>query len=206
MKKVAILSRKGGTGKTTIATNLAVAGEEGGHPTVLIDVDPQSSSAKWGDTRNTDSPVIISTHSERLPKMLQLAEENGATFAIIDTAPHPESSALDAARAADLALILCKPDLISLRAIGSTVDLVRLAKVPGLIVFNGVPSHGDHIQQAKEAVDIYDVPCAPCVIGHRIAFVHAYNTGLAVQEFDPSGKASREITTLYKYVSNEMGV
>ena len=66
MKTVAILSRKGGTGKTTIATNLAIAAEKAGHTTALIDLDPQASAAKWGDSRNGDTPAVISTHSEAI--------------------------------------------------------------------------------------------------------------------------------------------
>ncbi len=48
MKTLAILSRKGGTGKTTLATNLAVAAEIAGHTTVLLDLDPQSSASEMG--------------------------------------------------------------------------------------------------------------------------------------------------------------
>lgn len=206
MKTIAILSRKGGTGKTTIATNLAVAAEKAGHVTALIDLDPQSSAAKWGDRRNGDTPGVISTHSERLPKILQLAADNGATFTILDTAPHTEASALDAARASEMVVIPCKPALIDLQAIGSTIDVIRLAKVPARIVFNGVPSRGDLTIQARDAVSIYDVPCAPCELGHRIAYVHAYNAGLTTQEFEPEGKASREIQDLYTYLANEIGI
>lgn len=206
MKTVAILSRKGGTGKTTIATNLAIAAEKAGHTTALIDLDPQASAAKWGDSRNGDTPAVISTHSERLPKILQLAVDNGATFAILDTAPHTEASALDAARAAEMVVIPCKPALIDLQAIGSTIDVIRLAKTPARIVFNSVPSRGDLTAQAREAVGTYDVPCAPCELGHRIAYVHAYNAGLATQEFEPSGKASREVQALYDYLASEMDI
>ena len=206
MKTIAILSRKGGTGKTTIATNLAIAAEKAGQTTALIDLDPQSSSAKWGDSRNGDIPAVISTHSERLPKILQLTEDNGATFTILDTAPHTEASALDAARAAEMVVIPCKPALVDLQAIGSTIDIIRLAKVPARIVFNSVPSRGDLTAQAREAVSIYDVPCAPCELGHRIAYVHAYNAGLAAQEFEPSGKASQEVQALYDYLASEIGI
>ena len=204
MKKIAILSQKGGTGKTYFSTNLSVAAELDGHTTVLLDLDPQSSSAKWGDNRADDTPAVISTHSERLPKMLQLAEENGASFAIIDTAPHTQSSALDAARAADLVIIPCKPDLVSIQAIGTTIDLVHLAKAPARIVLNGVTHYGDLTQQAREGLSIYNIPCAPCTIGDRIAFIHAYNAGFGVQEFQPRSKASREITALYKYIIKEL--
>ena len=206
MKTIAILSRKGGTGKTTIATNLAIAAEKSGQTTALIDLDPQSSAAKWGDSRNGNTPAVISTHSERLPKILKLAEDNGATLTILDTAPHTEASALDAARAAEMVVIPCKPALVDLQAIGSTIDVIRLAKVSARIVFNSVPSRGDLTAQAREAVSIYDVPCAPCELGHRIAYVHAYNAGLATQEFEPSGKASREVHALYKYLASEMDI
>ena len=59
MKTVAILSQKGGTGKTTIATNLCVAAEREGHTTALIDLDPQASATRWGDYR--DSRISIGT-------------------------------------------------------------------------------------------------------------------------------------------------
>ena len=71
MKTLAILSRKGGTGKTTLATHLSVAAERAGHTAALIDLDPQSSAAKWRDNRDGDTPAVISTHSERLSQILQ---------------------------------------------------------------------------------------------------------------------------------------
>ena len=206
MKTLAILSRKGGTGKTTLATNLAVAAEMSGQATVLLDLDPQSSAAKWGDRRELETPAVISTHSERVGNILEVAAENGASLAILDTAPHTEASALDAARAAQMVLVPCKPALIDLQAIGSTMDVIHLAKVSARIVLNSVPSRGDLADQAREAVGIYDIGCAPCEIGHRIAFVHGYNAGLAAQEFEPHGKASKEIRALYKYLASELGI
>lgn len=145
-------------------------------------MDPQSSAAKWRDNRDGDTPAVISTHSERLQHILKLTEDNGATLAILDTAPHTEIAALDAARASDMALVPCKPSLIDLQAIGSTIDVVQLARIPAHIVFNAVLPRGDLTAQARQAVGLYDVPCAPCEIGHRIGFVHAYNAGLTVQE------------------------
>ncbi len=206
MKTVAVLSRKGGTGKTTIATNLAIAAEKAGHTTALIDLDPQSSAAKWSDNRAKDTPAVISTHSERLPNILKLAADNGATLAILDTAPHTEASALDAARAAEMVVIPCKPALIDLQSIGSTIDVIRLAKVAARIVFNSVPPRGHLTEQAREAMSIYDAPCSPCELGHRIAFVHAYNAGLSVQEYEPNGKASNEIQALYTYLVSEIDI
>ena len=206
MKTLAVLSRKGGTGKTTLAIHLAVAAERAGRTTILIDLDPQASAAKWNDHREGDTPFVLTAPPSRLPEVLGRARDGGATLAILDTAPHTETAALDAANAAEMALIPCKPALIDLQAITSTINVVRLANVPARIVFNAVRPRGDRVDQAREAVKVFDVPCAPCNIGDRVAFIDAYNAGLTAQEYEPRGKASREINDLYAYISAEMGV
>ena len=206
MKTLAILSRKGGTGKTTLAVHLSVAAEQAGHTTALIDLDPQASAIGWSDRREVETPFVVTAPASRLPEVLSCAKEGGATLAILDTAPHTETAALDAAGAAEMALIPCKPALIDLQAITSTINVIRLANVPARIVFNAVPSRGDRVNQAREAIKVFDVPCAPCAVGHRMAFVDSYNAGLTAQEFDPTGKASQEIQDLYAYLSSEMGV
>ena len=67
MKTLAILSQKGGTGKTNTAVNLAVASHLAGHRTAVIDLDPQASAAKWGDRRDGDSPYHRHLTAERKP-------------------------------------------------------------------------------------------------------------------------------------------
>ena len=206
MKTLAVLSRKGGTGKTTLAIHLAVAAENAGESVVLIDLDPQASAAKWSDNREDGTPFVVTAPASRLPEVLNRAKIGGATLAILDTAPHTETAALDAAAAAEMALIPCKPALIDLQAITSTINVTRLANVPARIVFNAVLSRGDRVDQAREAVKVFDVPCAPCNVGDRVAFIDSYNAGMTAQEYEPRGKASREINDLYTYISVEMGV
>ena len=60
---IAVISQKGGTGKTTIALNLAVASELSDKPTVVIDLDPQASAKGWHDHRGRDAPVVISAQA-----------------------------------------------------------------------------------------------------------------------------------------------
>lgn len=206
MKTIAVLSRKGGTGKTTLAIHMSVAAEQAGHTAALIDLDPQASATRWRDNREVETPAVVSAHASRLPETLHLAKEKGATFTVIDTAPHTESAALDAANAAEFVLIPCKPALIDLQAIGSTINLIKIADKPARVVMNVVPPHGDLGEQARMAIKHYGVPCAPCNVGQRIAFNHAYTAGLTVQEYEPRGKASKEIKELYKYIAKEMGV
>src|SRR4051812_22811565 len=105
MKTAAVISQKGGAGKTTIAVHLAVAAERGGRSAAIIDLDPQASATTWKDLRQADTPPVVSSQPARLANVLATAAKHGAELVIIDTAPHSETAALTAARAADLIMI-----------------------------------------------------------------------------------------------------
>ena len=60
MFTVALISRKGGAGKTTLACGLAVASEQEGLVTALVDLDPQGSASAWASLRISDTPAVIS--------------------------------------------------------------------------------------------------------------------------------------------------
>src|SRR6516225_966404 len=134
MKAIAVLSRKGGSGKTTLAVHLAVLAWQKGHRVALIDCDPQKSAGDWWRARQDDEPVLVEAPAEGLGAVLGAARGDGVDVAFIDTAPHADTDATAAARAADLALIPCRPSILDLRAIGATVELVHAIKKPAAII------------------------------------------------------------------------
>lgn len=204
MNTLAVLSRKGGTGKTTLTVNLAVAAERAGHRVAIVDLDSQASASEWGDWREAETPEVISVHSARLPQELHKLKQQGVTFALLDTPPKIEDIALDAAKAADLAIIPCKLGAFDLKAIEKTIFVGNMAKCPMRIVFNAVRARSSMLHPAKRAVQVYDVNVAPCVIGDRIVFSHSVIEGLGVMEYEPKGKASIEIQALFRYISREL--
>ena len=204
MKTLAILSRKGGTGKTTLAVHLSVAATLAGHTTVLIDLDPQASACKWSDIRQEDAPAAISAHEARLPEVLHKAGQNGVDLAILDTPP--KSDSFDTAEASDFALIPCRPAIFDLQAIGSTMKIVKMADVPSSVVLNFVHPQSTMLIEARRAVKGYNTDCAPVTLGQRVAFSHALIDGMSVQEFNANSKASSEINALYKYVAKQMEI
>ena len=206
MKTIAILSRKGGTGKTMLATHLSVEAERNGHTTALIDLDPQASTAKWGDQREDDTPVVIEAPASRLDHWLDFVEENGATFAVIDTPPDIDTFALKIAKKASFVVIPCGTSKADLEANEGIMDAVTTVNVPGRIILNHVAANSDLDLEARKATKHYDVVCAPCQIGRRVGFIHAYNSGSVVQELEPNSKSTREIQALYRYIVKEMGV
>ena len=200
MKIIAVISQKGGAGKTTLAVNLAVAAELQDVPTVLIDRDPQSSAKTWHDIRaSKEAPFVVSSQASRLEEVIGASRANGAELVIIDTAPHSESSALAAARASDLVLIPCRPAILDLKAIGTSGDLAALAKKEAVVVLNAVPHQGKLADEAEEAARSYGLSVAPVKLTQRAAYVHSLTGGQAAQEFEPDGKAAQEIAELYKW-------
>ena len=206
MKTLAILSQKGGTGKTNTAVNIAVASQLAGHPTALIDLDPQASAAKWGDRREGNSPNVFSAHASRLKETLYAAEQSGMSLAIIDTAPSTDPSLLNVAKSSDFALIPCRPGMFDSEAIQSTILVTEMAQIPARILFNAVRANSSLIDEAKSAVDVYGVPCVPCTLGDRVDFSRSVIYGMNAQEYEPSGKAAREVNALYKYIAKELEV
>ena len=108
MQTIAFISQKGGTGKTTTAIGLAVAAHLEGSRVVIIDTDPQTNAANWGDRRqeqNEGGPESYSCGVGQLAKVIEGARADGYDLAIIDTAGKSDTAATAAAKLADLVLI-----------------------------------------------------------------------------------------------------
>lgn len=207
MKTVAILSQKGGTGKTTLAINLAVEAARRTQSAVrLIDLDPQASAASWGDSRDQANPLVMSCQASRLAQHLDQNRKEAVVLTLIDTAPHSETASLAAARAADLVIVPLRPAIFDLRAIAMTIDLIGVAKVPAYAVLNAVPPRGVLADEAAEAVMAYGLAMAPVRITQRSALVHSLTHGQAISEYEPSGKGNAEFLKLFDWLDSILGI
>ena len=204
MYALAVISRKGGTGKTTLAVHLAVAAMLSGFKTVIIDLDPQASAAKWFDIRGEDDLTVVSAHATRLKQILHTAKQHGAEVVIIDTGAKTGDDAEAAVEVADLALIPCRAGMLDLQAISATVKVANNASVPAHIVFNSVKPQSVMLQSARQSVEIYDAKCVPVLIGDYVAFSYSLVDGRTAQEFDPESKPSSQINALFKYLIREL--
>ena len=192
MKTIAIISQKGGAGKTTIGVHLAVAAEQRGMKTALFDLDPQASAASWADKRNLPSPAVVSSQATRLPNLLKQAADQSADLVIIDSAPNADAASLAAAKAADLILIPCRPAAFDLAAIGTTLNLASVAGKPAFVVLNAVPPLGKVGDEARRVLMEGGVQVAPPLLHHLVAFAHAVNDGRTAQELDSHSKAAED--------------
>ena len=204
--KITFAGQKGGTGKTTCGINFASEAAYHGHNTTIIDLDPQASAAFWGDLRGIDKPRVISGHASRLKQMVSEAEDSGSSLIVIDTPPSVESGIYEAAEISDLVVMPSLPVLIEIRALLPTVNIIRTTHTPAKVLFNRVDARTSLLTEGQKAIKHYKLESFPCHIINRIAFAHAYNNGQSVREYEPSGKAVREIQAFYRYIEKELGV
>ena len=207
MKIISFINQKGGVGKTTLALHLTTAFHLHGLNVILLDLDPQSSASEWFDARQDEFPPVRSIQPARLEKTIEQAREIETDVIVLDTAPHTEATALAAARVSDLVLVPCQPKIMDLRAMRRTADLLRLVKVPSFVVLNGVPHQGTVADEAAEAItaDI-GLSVAPVRLGYRVAYDRSLIAGQTAQEFEPQGKASKEIEDLYMWACQHVNM
>ena len=208
MKILSIISQKGGSGKTTLALHLAAASIQA-RDTAVIDLDPQASAARWFDRRASEIPPVISAHASRLPQVLARVEEAeslGGALVILDTAPHSDSTALDAAKASDLILIPCRPAILDLEAVSTSFDLVQTTGTPVFVVLNGVVPRGREADDAAAAIAGLGIDVAPTRLVNRVAYARSLVTGLTAQEFRPKGKAAEEVSDLHAFTCAHLNI
>jgi chromosome partitioning protein len=83
MRTIAIVSQKGGAGKTTLAIHLAAAATGAGRSALVLDADPQATASHWATWRGGAEPEVVDCASPSLlPRKLQQAADLGAELAI----------------------------------------------------------------------------------------------------------------------------
>ena len=200
MRTISLVSQKGGAGKTTLAIAVAVAASKAGLDSVLVDLDPQVSAGRWSDLRDAERPVVTCAPAARLSSVLSAARGAGAALAVLDTAPHAADAALAAARASDFVLIPCRPATADLVAIAASIDLIRIAGKPAVVILNAAPVANPLTNQALAAIAGYGVTACPVVVHQRIEHVHAFTAGSCAIESAPTGKAAAEINKLFEWI------
>ncbi|NOT54776.1 MAG: AAA family ATPase [Deltaproteobacteria bacterium] len=206
MKTLAVLSRKGGAGKTTIAVHLAVAAEASGIATAVFDLDPQASAALWSDHRGEPIPAVVPAQAPRLAALLAQARGNDADLVILDTAPNADGIASEAANHADVILIPCRPNGFDLDAIGASVRLGQAAGKPVYVVINAAPVQGVETAEATAALTAAGLEVCPVVLHYRKAYANRIHEGRTAQETDPHSKAAAEIKALLLWLNEKVNL
>lgn len=202
MKTIALINQKGGVGKTTIATGLAVEMEKKGKRTLVIDADPQQNVVLWGQRRDSDRPVVTTCPVSLMGAEITRAGKKGFSYAIIDTPGVAEQVSFDIAKVADLIVIPVNYSMYDLDSTLTTIQMVHQLKIPHLMIVNGIrPNSPRKFDELKAALETnYRATVYPKYLASRVAHADCAGLGLGVREHEPKGKAADEIGGLYTYI------
>lgn len=209
LKTLAVLSRKGGTGKTTLAIHLAVAAQADGHVTLLADTDRQHSAVEWRRQRASATPQVDAVKPGALFARQQDAARAGFELMIVDTGPSIEEEVEQAVRCADLCLVVARPNFFDIRAVAESAALAARFHRPVVFVLNQAPHRQASIEapvlmEAVRALRALGFPVAPIGLRSRVAYQQGVAVGLSAQELDPQGSAGGEIIALWRHLSEQI--
>lgn len=204
-KVIAVVSQKGGSGKTTLALHLATIAVQKKMTACVIDTDPQATAAAWGDWRGEYLPAVVTSPPARLARTIENAGREGLGLVVIDTPPHAEAAMREAVKAADLVLIPTRPRAFDLHALEGIADMVKFTGTPAHVVLNGVPARATRmVEDANASAIELGLSTCPVTFGERADFHRSSSKGEVASEIDAGGKAAQEVESLWKWVKKAL--
>lgn len=198
---IAVLNMKGGSGKSTVATNLARGLQEHGE-TCIVDADPQGTALRWDNAspESADLPAVFAASmplDDRIPALAK-----GWDFVVVDGAAKAKDRTRQSVQAADVVLVPVRPSGADLWASEWLVSVVKNRQR----MTGGVPRSAFVISQqivgtnlAGEIADVlggYELPVLEGRTSQRVAYAEALSVGSTVLDMKPEGKAADEIRTI----------
>ena len=212
-----IASQKGGSGKTTLAVNIAVALAQQQQDVLLVDADRQISTTTWWAERqlaHPDKPKIhcVQKYDQIDATLLDLSERYQVV--IVDTPGHDSDAMRSAMIVADILIVPFRPSSLDLDTLPSMTHIIKQAgfinsKLHTFAYINSAPTNSKDVDVSYAKATIGQYPCftvADAVLYDRRVYRDAMPMGLGVLEMTgksaSESSARAELNALIKEVCN----
>ena len=210
MPTIALLSQKGGAGKTTVAVALARAFQLEGKDVVLVDADPQGSARDWRAAREEPLVPVIAIDRPTLDKDLSVVSRE--SWVVIDGPPRSNEIIVSAIRAADLVLIPVQPSPLDVWAAAEVVELVKTrqavtgGKPLGAFVVSRAQKRTELARKVREPMEEYGLPALQWGTTQRQVYPASMSDGLTPLDIDPKGDAAYEIRQIVREIKEMLAL
>lgn len=199
---------KGGSGKTTIATNLAVCRARLGNKVLLVDADEQMSSRDWADQRfhtlgiTKDHLIVVPMFGKEIFTALKKTKDDFDDI-IVDTGGRDTTTQRAALVVCDAFITPFRPrslDMWTLSTLSKLEAEIRQVNpvFKALAVLNQCEPRGSDKETAKSIIQEHNITCLKSELGYRKAFSDASSAGLGVVELKGADQKSiQEILLLH---------
>jgi chromosome partitioning protein len=196
MRIIGVLNTKGGTGKTTLTSCLAVRAAQEARVAVC-DLDPQSSFSDWHGRRGSpDNPELLKGEERASEAVEALRLTSPHDYVFLDGPPGSLIVTEDAVQVSTLVIIPIRASGLDLSASQDCIQICQELRVPFLVVINDKSPHDTKlVEQARGLLASWKVPVANQAISHRVPFVNAITTGRTGAEKDK--RAAEDIDNLW---------
>lgn len=203
MRTIAFVTQKGGSGKSTLCINLAVAAREAGRSVCILEMDRQATISDWAELRQSETPEVAQIDATQIEAVLARLAECDYDYVFIDTPGVDSPGAFAAIRAADLCIVPSRPTPADLRAVRPTLAAIYRLEKQFAFVLNQTPARSYRVRDAAEGLIALGVlPEVNIVL--RNDHQDAVGIGQGVTEFNPKGQAADEIRRLWSWVAQRV--
>ena len=205
MRTVAVIARKGGSGKTTVAVSLAIAAHRRGSKTLLADTDPQRSSVDVLERRRHSGPSVVETNSLGLFALQVSSLRAGVETLIVDTPAGDEQELAHAIVLADVSVLVIRPTFLDFAALLRTLKVIRHLRKRAIAVLNQAPPKRGEVEppsvrKAQDVLRLIGLPASPVILRTRMAHQAAIERGYSAEEHGTDAAAAKEINHLWMSV------
>jgi chromosome partitioning protein len=200
---LAVVNQKGGTGKSTVATNIAACFAAEGREVLLIDADPQHTALDWRADRPDNQPLLqtIGLPIRNLHQELEPFRRKYEVI-IIDGGGRITTTARAAVMVSDFLIVPIlpsKPDLLSTQDFFREVinEVTAVKDIQGAILINQVQTGTLINREVREHLKELHYPIFDTVLHLYVAYKEAMAAGLSVIEYDPKSKAAQEMAAFF---------
>jgi chromosome partitioning protein len=203
MKAIAFVTQKGGSGKSTLCINLAIAAQEAGRSVCILEMDRQATISDWAEHRDSETPEVAQIDATQLDDLITRLHGFDYDYVFIDTPGVDSPGTLSAIRAADLCVIPCRPTPADLRAFKPTLAAIYRLEKRFAFVLNQTPPRSYRVRDAADGLAVLGVlPDVNVVM--RNDHQDAIGMGKGVTEYNPTGQAAKEIRHLWGWIEKRM--